>query len=407
MPGGPSCKFILLCDFETMMADRIYLDHNATSPIRPEVARAVARALIAGGNPSSIHAEGRKARAMLEKARETVAQLVDGEAKNVTFTSGATEGLNLVLSPGLKAGADARPWRLFVSAVEHPAVLNGHRFPADRVSILPVDSKGILDLSRLAEAIDLHTETRPLLALQLANSETGVVQPVSEAADLVHAQGGLLVCDAVQAAGKIPVDLKSLGVDVLVLSGHKLGAPAGVGALVRASGAIELADPIVRGGGQEKGLRAGTENLSGAAGFAAACEAASAVLAEEAERLSALRDRLEAGLKEIDPNIAIFGAGAERLPNTVSFAFQGVSAETALITLDLAGFAVSSGSACSSGKVKASHVLEAMGVAPDIARGTLRASFGWTTREADIDQFLKALFSLRANTPAVGKVLAA
>jgi cysteine desulfurase len=407
MPGGPSCKFILLCDFETMMADRIYLDHNATSPVRPEVARAVARALIAGGNPSSVHNEGRKARAILEKSREAVASLVGAEAKNVTFTSGATEALNLALSPGLKAGRDARPWHLFVSAVEHPAVLNGHRFPADRVTVLDVDSNGILDLSRLAEAFDSHQESRPLLALQLANSETGVLQPVSEAADLVHARGGLVVCDAVQAAGKIPVDLKKLGADIIALSGHKLGAPAGIGALVRASGAIELADPIVRGGGQEKGLRAGTENISGAAGFAAACEVATANLAGESARLLALRERLEAGLRDVDADVAIFGANAARLPNTVSFAFQGVTAETSLISLDLAGFAVSSGSACSSGKVKASHVLEAMGVAPDISRGVLRASFGWTTRDTDIDQFLKVLPHLRANNPAVGKVLAA
>jgi cysteine desulfurase len=407
MPGGPSCKFILLCDFETMMADRIYLDHNATSPVRPEAARAVARALIAGGNPSSIHAEGRKARGMLEKAREAVAALVGGEAKNVTFTSGATEAVNLALSPGLKSGSDARPWRLFVSAVEHPAVLNGHRFAADQVTILPVGPDGILDLSHLAEALDSHGETRPLLALQRANSETGVLQPVTEAANLVRARDGLVVCDAVQAAGRIPVDLTSLGADIVALSGHKLGGPSGIGALIRASGAIQFADPIVRGGGQEKGQRAGTENLSGAAGFAAACEAALASLAGEAGRLTALRERLEAGLKAIDPDVAIFGAGAARLPNTVSFAFQGLAAETSLITLDLAGFAVSSGSACSSGKVKASHVLEAMGVAPDISKGVLRASFGWTTRDSDIDQFLEALPRLRANNPAVGKVLAA
>lgn len=407
MADSPGCKFILLCDFETIMADRIYLDHNATSPVRPEAARAVARALIAGGNPSSIHSEGRKARGMLETAREAVAILVGAEAKNVTFTSGATEALNLALTPSLKAGDDVRPWRLFVSAVEHPAVLNGHRFAADQVTILPVTSNGIIDLSRLAEAIDSRGEIRPLLALQLANGETGVIQPVKDAAELVHARGGIVVCDAVQAAGRIPVNLTALGADLLVLSGHKLGGPSGVGALVRASGAIELADPIVRGGGQEKGQRGGTENLSGAVGFAAACEAALAILSDEAVRLTALREQLEAGLKTIDPEIAIFGVGAERLPNTVSFAFQNVAAETSLIALDLAGFAVSSGSACSSGKVKASHVLEAMGVAPDISKGVLRASLGWTTRDSDIDQFLKALPRLRANNPAVGKVLAA
>lgn len=406
MLGGPGCKFILLCDFETMMADRIYLDHNATSPVRPEAARAVARALIAGGNPSSVHSEGRKARGILEKAREAVAALVGAEAKNVTFTSGATEALNLVLTPGLKAGDDARPWRLFVSAVEHPAVLNGHGFAADSVTILPVSLEGIVDLRALAEALDSHVESRPLLALQLANSETGVIQPVREAADLVHVRGGLVICDAVQAAGRIPIDIKKLGADLIALSAHKLGGPAGAGALIRASEAVLVA-PAIRGGGQEKSMRAGTENLCGAAGFAAAAEAALAVLAQEADRLTALRDRFEAGLKSFDPKIVIFGSGAQRLPNTVSFALEGTSAETSLISLDLAGFAVSSGSACSSGKVKASHVLEAMGTTPDIAKGVLRASFGWTTRESDIDQFLEVLPRLRVNSPAAGKVLAA
>jgi cysteine desulfurase len=406
MLGGPGCKNILLCDFETMMADRIYLDHNATSPVRPEAARAVARALIAGGNPSSVHSEGRKARAMLEKSRQAVAALVGAEAKNVIFTSGATEALNLALTPGLKSGTDARPWRLFFSAVEHPAVLNGHGFAADCMSVLPVGADGIIDLKALAEALDAYKETRPLLALQLANSETGVIQPVAEAASLVHGRGGLLICDAVQAAGRIPVDIETLGADLIALSAHKLGGPSGAGALIRASEAI-VTKAQIRGGGQEKGARAGTENLSGAAGFAAAAEAALESLADEAARLGALRARLEAGLREIDRNVVIFGEGVARLPNTVSFAYQDTSAETSLITLDLAGFAVSSGSACSSGKVKASHVLEAMGVAPDITKSALRASLGWTTRDTDIDQFLKVLPRLRANKPAVGKVLAA
>ncbi|WP_338054666.1 cysteine desulfurase family protein [Terrihabitans soli] len=389
-----------------MMADRIYLDHNATSPVRPEAARAVARALISGGNPSSVHSEGRKARGILEKSREAVAALVGAEAKNVTFTSGATEALNLALTPGLRAGKDARPWHLFVSSVEHPAVLNGHGFAAEKVTILPVSAAGILDLKVLGQALDSHTESRPLLALQLANSETGVIQPVKDAADLVHARGGLLVCDAVQAAGRIPVDIKALGADLIVLSAHKLGGPAGSGALIRASDTIQT-EARIRGGGQEKSARAGTENLAGAAGFAAAAEAALQSLEEEAARLTSLRERFEAGLKTLDPNVTVFGAAAARLPNTISFAFQGTSAETSLIALDLAGFAVSSGSACSSGKVKPSHVLEAMGVSPDISKGMLRASFGWTTCDSDIDQFLGALPRLRANSPAVGKVLAA
>lgn len=406
MLGGQACKNILLCDFETMMADRIYLDHNATSPVRPEAARAVARALIAGGNPSSVHSEGRKARAIIEKSREAVAALVGAEPKNVIFTSGATEALNLALTPRLKSGTDVRPWRLFLSAVEHPAALSGHGFAAECVSVLPVRPDGIIDLKTLAEAVDSHTEKRPLLALQLASNETGAIQPVAEAAALVHARGGLVVCDAVQAAGRIPVSIKELSADLIALSAHKLGGPSGIGALVRASDAT-VVEAQIRGGGQEKGARAGTENLSGAAGFASAAEAALQSLADEAVRLGALRERLEAGLREIDRNVVIFGADTARLPNTVCFAFQGTSAETSLIALDLKGFAVSSGSACSSGKVKASHVLEAMGVAPDITKSALRASLGWTTRDTDIDQFLKVLTRLRANKPAVGKVLAA
>jgi cysteine desulfurase len=390
-----------------MTETRVYLDHNATSPVRPEAARAVARALIAGGNPSSVHSEGRKARAMLEKSREAVAALVGAEAKNLTFTSGATEALNLALTPGLRAGQDARPWRLFISATEHAAVLNGHGFTGDSLQIVPVDANGVIDLTAFTAALDAHADERPLLALQLANNETGVIQPVADAAVLVHARGGLVVCDAVQAAGRIDVNIQKLGADLLALSAHKLGGPAGVGALVRACEKIQIAAPLVRGGGQEKGLRGGTENLAGAAGFAAACEAASAALFEETVRLTTLRDKLEAGLRDLDPDLTIFGAGVPRLPNTTSFAFQGVAAETSLIALDLSGFAVSSGSACSSGKVKASHVLEAMGVTPDISRGMLRASFGWTTRDNDVDQFLQALPRLRANTAAAGKVLAA
>ncbi len=390
-----------------MTGNRIYLDHNATTPVRPEAARAVARALIRVGNPSSVHSEGRKARALLEESREAVAALVGGLARNVTFTSGATEALNLALTPGLRAGADARPWRLFISATEHSAVLNGHRFPADSVEIVPVGADGVVDLEHLGRAIGAHPDARPLLALQLANNETGVVQPVADAAQIVKKHSGLLVCDAVQAAGRLHIEIAALGADLIALSGHKIGGPSGVGALIRATDAIHIPDPLVRGGGQEKGLRGGTENLPGCAGFGAAAVVARAGLEAGAARLGGLRERLEAGLREIDSDVAIFGAETERLSNTVSFAFQGVSAETALISLDLAGFAVSSGSACSSGKVKTSHVLEAMGVKPDISRGMLRASLGWSTKDADIESFLEALSRLRANTGAVGKVLAA
>lgn len=386
---------------------RIYLDHNGTSPVRPEAAAAVARALIRGGNPSSLHAEGRKARALLEESREAVASLVGAKARNVTVTSGATEALNTVLTSCIRFGTDERPWRLFMAAAEHPAVLNGHRFSPDSVEVVPVDAQGVIDLSALEAAMKARSDERPLVALQLANNETGVIQPVAEAARLVKAAGGALVCDAVQAAGKIAVDLAALGADALVLSGHKLGAPSGVGAIVRASEAFHIEHGLVRGGGQEKGLRGGTENLAGSAGFAAAAKAAGADLESEGARLLSLRERFEAGLKQYFSDAILFGEQAERLPNTTCFALPGVTSETALIALDLAGFAISSGSACSSGKAKRSHVLEAMGFAPDIAGCALRASFGWTTVESDIDEFLEALTRLRANSPAAGKVLAA
>jgi len=390
-----------------MTTARIYLDHNATSPIRPEAARAVARSLIRGGNPSSVHSEGRKARAGLEESREAVAEFVGGLPQNVIFTSGATEALNLALTPNLKEGADERPWRLFISATEHPAILRGHRFPADSAEILPVGRDGVIDLEHMERTFAAHPHSRPLLALQLGNNETGVLQPVPAAAEIVKRHGGVLVCDVVPAAGRVPVELAALGADMVILSGHKLGAPAGIGALVRASDTLHIPDPLIRGGGQEKGLRGGTENISGAAGFAAACKAARAQFATEAPRLLALRERLEEGLRAMDPNVIIFGAEAARLPNTVCFAFPGMPSQTALIALDLAGIAVSAGSACSSGKSKPSHVLEAMGVSDDIARGMLRASLGWTSTEKDITTFLEALPRIRANSAGIGKVLAA
>lgn len=387
-----------------MSEPRIYLDHNATSPVRPEAVRAVARALMRGGNPSSVHAEGRKARALIEEAREQIAALVGGQARNVTFTSGATEALNLALTPSLQLDGDARPWRLFMSATEHTAVLTGHRFAAGDTERLPVGPDGRLDLRALQRALDAHADRRPLVAVQLANNESGVLQPVAEAAAIIHARGGLLVCDAVQAAGKIPVDMFMLGADILVVSGHKIGGPSGCGALVLASDAIHIAEPMVRGGGQERGVRSGTENLPGIAGFAAAAAAAKAALESERERLSALRDRLEAGLASL--GATVFGADAPRLPNTSFFAAPWIKAGTTLIALDLQGFAVSGGSACFSGKVKQSHVLEAMGVGSDIAEGILRVSLGWTTRADDIEKFLGAAKRLHANT-AAGKTLAA
>lgn len=389
-----------------MTAGRAYLDHNATTPVRPEVVEAVAHALSLPGNPSSVHGEGRAARGALEHAREQVAALVGAKASNIVFTSGGTEANVTVLSPGLMdcdGGRDCirTPASLLLySATEHACVREGHRFATGAVEAIPVDGNGLVDLAwldeRLARFVADHPGARALVSIHLANNETGVIQPIAQAAEIVHRHGGLLHSDAVQAAGKIAIDIATLGADVLTLSAHKIGGPKGVGAIVFRTGALELADKPMRGGGQERGWRAGTENLPGIIGFGAAADVARELLTEEAERLAQLRDRLEAGLATLSPETAIFGQAAPRLPNTSAFATPGLKAETLLIKLDLAGAALSSGSACSSGKVKRSHVLDAMKVAPAMSAGALRASLGWTTCEADIDLFLAAYGKLVA-----------
>ena len=368
---------------------RVYLDHNATTPLHPEAAQAMVDALALVGNPSSVHAEGRAARKLMEAARFSVAGLVNAKPDDVTFTSGATEALNLALTPDIETAYDRRPVeRLLIGAVEHAAVMEGHRFPADRVEKVPVTPDGVLDLSALAEALDRLGETRAMLALQTANNETGVVQPVAEAAAMVHGRGGVMVVDAVQSAGRLPTDLGALGADLLVVSAHKLGGPAGVGALVRASDAIHFPRALVRGGGQERGSRGGTENVAGISSFGVAARIAAESRASEAIRQRALRDHLEAGLIAVRPDLRILAARSERLPNTSAVLVPNLSAETALIALDLAGLAVSSGAACSSGRVKSSHVLDAMGVAPDLNRSMIRFSLGSTTRMEDIERAL-------------------
>lgn len=389
-----------------MTAGRAYLDHNATTPVRPEVVEAVAHALSLPGNPSSVHGEGRAARGAMERARELVAALVGARASNVVFTSGGTEANVTVLTPGLMdcdGGNDCvriPASLLLYGATEHACVRDGHRFLAGMAEEIPVDGEGRVDLAwldqRLARFAAEHPGARALVSLHLANNETGVIQPVAEAAGIVHRHGGLTHSDAVQAAGKIAIDIAALGADVLTLSAHKIGGPKGIGAIVFRTGALELADKPLRGGGQERGWRAGTENLPGIIGFGAAAEAAFKALSGETIRLTALRDRLEAGVRALAPETAIFGGGAVRLPNTSAFATPGFKAETALIKLDLMGAALSSGSACSSGKVKRSHVLDAMKIDPAMSAGALRASLGWTTCEADIDLFLAAYGKLVA-----------
>jgi len=376
------------------MSHRVYLDWNATAPLRPQAREAAAAALDVVGNPSSVHAEGRAARRLVEAAREQVAALVGSEARNVVFTSGGTEANVLALTPAVGAG-DARYARLMVSAIEHPSVLAGGRFAAEEVEQLPVTASGQVDLSSLQRRL-AAAGSKALVSLMLANNETGVIQPISEAAQLVHAAGGILHVDAVQAAGRIPCDINVLGADLLTLSGHKIGAPKGVGALIRRDAALLIADPMIKGGGQERGARAGTENVVAIAGFGAAAAAALAGLAAERARMLALRARLEAALKGASPGAVIFGAEVERLPNTTLVAQPGMKAETAIIAFDLDGVAVSSGAACSSGKVQPSHVLAAMGVPPGLARGAIRVSLGPTTTESDIDRFIEAWIKVSA-----------
>jgi cysteine desulfurase len=371
------------------MVDRSYFDWNATAPLRPQAAAALADALAVAGNPSSVHAEGRAARRLVERAREQVAALVGAEPGNVFFTSGGTEANMLALTPAIETAQDKRPreW-LLLSAIEHSSVRTGGRFPASMVEDVPVEPDGRVDLDALGAA--LARTARPLVSLMLANNETGVVQPVAEAAAITHAAGGLIHVDAVQGLGRIPCDIRALGADLLTISAHKLGGPKGVGALVRRADDIHFPEPLIRGGGQERGLRAGTENVAGIMAFGAAADAVREQWPAEAERMRTLRAALEAGLRAITPGAVIFGETAERLPNTTLFAVEGMKAETAVIALDLEGIAVSSGAACSSGKVQPSHVLAAMGVAPALLRGAVRVSLGWTTNAADVERFLAA-----------------
>ncbi|MBM6595820.1 cysteine desulfurase family protein [Microvirga pudoricolor] len=378
-----------------MTQQRVYLDYNATAPLRPMVAEAVLRALGLPGNASSVHSEGRAARAEMESAREQVAALAGARPKNVIFTSGGTEANNLALSPSLRQSGQAGPERLLISAGEHPSVLSGHRFDPGAVETIPVDGQGVVDLARLRA--QLQAGPRALVSIQAANNETGALQPIAEAAALVREEGGLLHTDAVQAAGKIPLDLEALGADVLTLSAHKLGGPKGAGAVILASDRLEIADRLIRGGGQERGYRAGTENVAAIAGFGVASSLAAGHLAEEAARLEALRDEAEAELRRVAPEAVVFADGTRRLPNTLAFAIPGLRAETALIAFDLAGIALSSGSACSSGKVRRSHVLDAMGVEPALAEGALRVSLGWMTTKEDVSRFVETCERVASN----------
>jgi cysteine desulfurase len=368
------------------MLERVYLDWNATTPLRPEARQAMAVAWELSGNPSSVHAEGRQARRLVEEARASIAAAVGALPRNVVFASGGTEANALALAPGLRRGAGAPVERLLVSAIEHASVLAGGRFPAEAIGTVGVTSSGLVDLDGLRAA--LEGSPPALVSVMAANNETGAVQPVAEATEIVHAAGGLLHVDAIQAFGKIPFDINVVNADLATLSAHKIGGPKGVGAVVLAEGVLGLA-PVLRGGGQEQGRRAGTENVAGIAGFGAAARAAMATQADDAIRLESLRNRLENGLRQTS-DVIIFSENAPRLPNTTLFTVPGLKAETAVIGFDLGGIAVSSGSACSSGKVQPSHVLEAMGFGPELAQGAVRLSLGWSTSAAEVDYCIEA-----------------
>jgi cysteine desulfurase len=376
---------------------RAYLDYNATAPLRPEARAAALMAMETSGNPSSVHAEGRAARRIVEDARSELARLAGVSSRCVTFVSGGAEAANTALNPLFGGGRNAEPLeRLIVSAGEHACVLSGHRFPAAEAA--PLRPDGRVDLDWLEAAC--RRPGRALVALQGANNETGVLQPVAEAAALVHAAGGFLVCDAVQMAGRMACDVAPLGADALILSAHKMGGLKGAGALVAARPEMSLGAPLIRGGGQERGARAGTESVAAIAAFCAAARACLAEAAAEPARLAALRDRLTIAVRSVAANAAIFSETAPRLPNTVSFAIPGVEAATLMIALDLAGVAASSGSACSSGKVAPSHVLAAMGVKPELARGAIRLSLGWASTEADVERFAEAFAGVMARMGA-------
>lgn len=378
-----------------MAATRAYLDYNASAPLLPLARAAMLAALDSSANASSVHSEGRAARRIIEDARRNVAALVNGQAEHVVFTSGATEAATTLLTPEWQMGrARLRMGKVYVSAADHPCLLNGGRFGAERTAHVGVNADGILDLEALAAVLAAHdnAEGLPLVAIHAANNETGVVQPLEEIGRIVKEAGGVLVADAVQAAGRIPLDISAGYIDFLILSSHKIGGPQGAGAFVACSD-LMMPKPLVVGGGQEKGFRAGTENLAAIAGFGAAAAQALEALAGVNE-ICDLRDEIEAAVLSRAPDAEIFGRQAARLANTTFFAIPGIKSETAQIAFDLAGVALSAGSACSSGKVGPSHVLKAMG--HENPEGALRVSVGPATTRAEVQQFTAALSSLLA-----------
>ncbi len=357
------------------MNSPVYLDYNATAPLRPAAAEVMARAQGLTGNPSSVHSFGRQARAAVETAREQVAVLAGAKPAQLVFTSGGTEANNLALAGCGRA-------RILVSGIEHDSILAA----APTGERIPVTADGVVDLEALERLVQAD-KLPALVCVMLANNETGVIQPIEQVVAIAHRAGALVHGDAVQAAGKLPLDFAAFGVDLMSLSAHKFGGPKGAGALVVADAVPFTAQ--LRGGGQERGRRAGTENVAAIAGFGAAAEDARRDLSQ-LEAIAEMRDRLERDAIADVPATRIIGAAVPRLVNTSCLALPGVGAETLVMALDLAGVAVSAGSACSSGKVKASHVLTAMGLGPEIAGSAIRVSLGWASISADVERFLSA-----------------
>lgn len=373
-----------------MNAERAYLDYNASAPLLPVARAAMLAALDAGGNASSVHGAGRGARAMVETARRQVAGLVGGQAAHVVFTSGATEAANTLLTPDWTMGrAPLRFASLHVCAADHPATLSGGRFPVERRLVYGVNADGIADLGELDRQLS-SAGGMALVAVHAANNETGVLQPLPEIAALVRRHGGALVVDAVQAAGRVHLDITGDCGDFFILSAHKLGGPQGAGAIVGVAD-LMMPVPLLAGGGQERGHRAGTVNVAAIAGFGAACAAAAQALADM-PRLAQLRDAVEKAVLSALPDAIIHGRRAPRLANTTFFTLPGIKAETAQIACDLAGVAVSAGSACSSGRVGPSHVLRAMGFSGE--EGALRVSVGLATEARDVERFAAVLGDL-------------
>ncbi len=354
---------------------KTYLDYNATAPIRPEVIELMSAAMTAAHNASAVHSFGREGRSLIENAREQIAALIGTPPAQAIFNSGATEGNNTVLQYFAREYAGEQ---ILVSAIEHPAVLEA----TPNLKLIPVTRDGVLDLNAL-EALLKDAKTS-LVSVMMVNNETGIIQPVKDAAALAHKHGALFHCDAVQAAGRIRISMQETGIDFLTLSAHKMGGPQGVGVL--ALGICGVTPTLLHGGGQEKSARAGTENVSGIAGFGLAAQIAANELDAYQTKTKALQETLETALS----GLKIFGQNAARVTNTTLFTLPGASSETLLMSLDLDGVAVSNGSACSSGRVQASHVLKAMGAGHEEASGAIRISTGWNTTPEDIEAFLKS-----------------